>query len=747
MRALKSLRTALLVTTVTSTIASAQDVSTPAGGAMAHPDSLSIDRLFRRGEFRSAALPNVTWLANGAAYLDVAANASGGTDIVRVDLPTGARTVVVPASAMVDEKGARFEPDEIALSPDESKLLVFHDVVSVFRHSRRGTNHVVDLATRKVLPVSRAPGLQLLARFAPDSRRVSFVRDNDLWVSDPATGREDRLTTDGSETIINGTTDWVYEEEWGFYDAYRWSPDGTRIAFWRFDQAAVPRFPLVNERPLYPQIVSLHYPKAGQPNARVRIGVIRLAAPTSVTWMQVGADTGLYFPRMEWAGNDSLLIHRVPRRQSQVDLLMVNATTGAARVMFTDRDSAYVDIEHGFFQWVAHGKQFVWRSDRSGWAQVFLVNRNGTIARQVTTDGADVLDVLGVDDRAGAGAIWVKVAAPDPTQGQVYRYPLFKAGPAVRLSREKGTHNWSLGPGARWAIDIHTAAGVPPRALAIQLATGSQSVLEGNAALAAKLGALAARPPEFFRLPLPDGTMLDAYRIVPANFDSTRAHPVLMYTYGGPAAPSVVDAWGGTRYLWHLMLAQRGYVVVAVDNRGAAWRGRDFRKVTQLRLGVLEARDQVAAAKWIGTQRWADASRIGIWGWSFGGYLTTMSTAMGGSVFKAGIAVAPVTDWRYYDTIYTERFMLTPEQNEPGYQESSPIAHLEGLKAMLLVVHGTGDDNVHPQNTLNLADRLVSLGRPFEMMLYPNRTHSISEGAGTTAHLYETMTRFILGNL
>jgi dipeptidyl-peptidase 4 len=716
-----------------------------ASRSMAPPESLSLERIFKRGEFRSAPLPSPVWLNSGTAYLDMKSAEGGGTDIVRVDLRTGVTSVVVPAARLTDGNGKRIDIEDIVLSPDETKAIVFHDVVSVFRHSRRGTHHLVDLASGRTWPVSKSPGRQLLAKFAPDGRRISFVRDNDLWLSDPVAGTEQRLTTDGSEVIINGTTDWVYEEEWGFYDAYRWSPDGTRIAFWRFDQSAVRSFPLVNERTLYPEIQSLRYPKAGEANARVKIGVFSVAAPANVTWMNIGGDTGLYVPGMEWVGNDSLVMKRVPRRQSRVDLVMGSAATGGTRVMFTDLDSAYVDLDSDAFQWVNNMRQFTWRSDRSGWSQLYLVNRNGTIARQITADGADVTAVEAVDEKSGY--VWVQMAAPDPTQRQVFRYPLFKSGPAVRVTQERGSHNWNVSPGARWAIDVHSSAGVPPRAVAIDLTSGRTRVLESNAALAAKIAAAPVRRPEFFRIPMPDGTMLDAYRIVPANFDSTRAYPVLMYVYGGPAAPQVNDAWGGTRFLWHMLMAQKGYPVVVVDNRGAAWRGRDFRKVTQFRLGLQETSDQVNAARWLGRQRWVDASRIGIWGWSYGGYMTAMAAGLGGEVFRMGMAVAPVTDWRLYDTIYTERFMGTPQENEKGYRETSPLAHASGITANMLIVHGTGDDNVHPQNTLQFIDRMQALGKPFSMMLYPNRTHSISEGSGTQAHLYDLLTRFVVQNL
>ncbi len=306
----------------------------------------------------------------------------------------------------------------------------------------------------------------------------------------------------------------------------------------------------------------------------------------------------------------------------------------------------------------------------------------------------------------------------------------------------------NVGPGARYAVDTHSSLGVPAAMALYEFPSMRRvRVIEDNSALRQRLVATNIRPGAFFKLPAADGTtMLDAYRIVPAAFDSTKKYPVLMYVYGGPASPQVNDSWGGTRYLWHQMMAQRGYVVVVVDNRGAAWRGRNFRKMTQNQLGKVETEDQIAAARWLGAKSWVDSARIGIWGWSYGGYMTAMATMKGGNLFKMGMSVAPVTDWRLYDTIYTERFMWTPQENAAGYTASAPLAHVNGLTAKFLIVHGLGDDNVHPQNSIQLIQKLQLARKPFSLMMYPNKTHSIS-GAGGTLHLYDTLTRFVLENL
>lgn len=736
---------------------------------------LTVARIFGGSDFSGSSLGPVRWMRDGRSVLEIGA---GGSSLLQVDLVTGTATMLADSATLTTPDGQHLRVEGAVLSPDERKVLLFHSTVQVWRSNTRGIYHVLDLDSRRLQPLvsgppipvaprSNAPGfsapplswaapdprLQMFASFSPDSRQVAFVMGNNVWVTDLASSKSWPLTQDGSADIINGTTDWVYEEELGLRDAIRWSPDGSRIAYWQFDQHEVPAFPLVDELRPYPTVASLRYPMAGAPNSRVRIGVVA-SSGGATSWLDTGPDTGVYLARMEWVGRDSLAITRLPRRQNRTDVLMLSATSGTGRTMEVDRDSAYVnvglpDVQGRGIRWIGNGSEFLWASDRSGWRQVYLHRRDGTIVRQVTTDGADVLDLVAVDE--GGDFVYVTEAAPDPTQRQVYRFPLHgrKKGTAggVRLLSVSGTHRLDVGPTGRWAIDLYSALGRPPTRILYEFPSMRRSrIIDDNAPLVAALDSLQLQRPGFIRVPIAAGIELDGYRIVPPGFDSTRKYPVLMYAYGGPASPQVTDAWGGQRYLWHQLLAQRGIVVVVVDNRGAAWRGRDFRKVTQYRLGLIESDDQIAVARWLGRQSWADASRIGLWGWSYGGFLTSITLTRGGNIFRMGMAVAPVTDWRLYDSIYTERYMWTPQANASGYQESSPQLRARDLTARLLLVHGTGDDNVHPQNTLQFAERLVEAGRPFSMMLYPNRTHAIT-GANASVHLFETLTAFVLANL
>jgi dipeptidyl-peptidase-4 len=686
---------------------------------------ITIDRIFHGSDFRGAALPTVRWLSDGHSYID-----THNDSIVRVDVATGATTLLTTAAAL------RFATEEVTPNADGSKLLLFHNSVRVWRTNTRGVYHIYDVATKRLIPASKNPGLQMFAKLSPDERQVAFVRDNNLFVTDLTSGDERQLTSDGATDIINGTTDWVYEEELGLRDAFRWSPDSKRIAYWRFDQSAIPTYSLLDDSTLYPRVLSLRYPKAGEHNSSVKFGVLDLASGQT-KWLNVGPDTGIYIARASWLASDSVIVERLPRRQNQLDVLVLSATTGTGRTLLTERDSAYVSVDEP--RWI-DDKQFLWFSDRSGWHQVYLYDRSGKVIRQVTADGADVLSLAGTDIKAGT--IYVTAAAPDATQRQIYRYSL-KGGPGERVTKAAGAHFMTIAPGAKLAVDVHSTLGDPPTAIVYELPsmTTVRTAVD-NAALRSRLGVLGLRAPAFIHVPLPDGSQLDGYRLAPPSFDSTKKYPVLMFVYGGPAAPQVVDQWGGRNYLWHEMLAQMGYIVVSVDNHGAAWRGRTFRKMTQYHLGLRESQDQIDVAKWIGAQSWGDATRIGIWGWSYGGYLTSLTAERGGPVFKMAIAVAPVTDWRLYDSIYTERYMWTPEENGAGYDSSSVQRHVGGLQARLLLVHGTGDDNVHPQNSIQYAADLEAAGKPFYMLLYPNRTHAIS-GGNSQAHLFESLTQFV----
>jgi dipeptidyl-peptidase-4 len=696
---------------------------------------LTVDAI-THGAFAGATLPEPHWLDDGSAYLDLRADPSGGDDIIRVNATSGASTVIAPAKMLVGEDGAPLHVERIVPSADGGKILLFHNSVRVWRQNTRGVYDVLDVASGRVTPLSTKPGLQMFAKFSPDGRRAAFVRDNNLFVTDLATHEEHALTTDGSDVIINGTSDWVYEEELAIRDAFRWSPDSKKIAFWRFDQSPIPIFPMIDALSVPAKMIPLRYPRPGDPNSKVTVGVVD-ADTRATTWLHTG--DGEYIAAMAWAGADSVTVQRMPRVQNRIDLLMLSAATGDGRTVLTERDAAWVDVDDDTPRWVANGTMFLWASERSGWRQYYLYRRDGTPVSRVTRDGVDVSSLAGVDEKRGY--LYALAASPSPMERQLFRYAL-RGSAEMRVTTEPGTHTVSVAPNGSAMVDTYSTAQLPGAASLVQLSTnGPRKVLESNARLREKLTRV-TRAPEFFRVPMPDGTLLNAMRILPPDFDNTRKYPVLMYVYGGPGSQTVLDGYGGDRYLWHQLLARKGYVVVSVDNRGTGARGAAFRDIVYLHLGIHESDDQIAAARWLARQRWVDPARIGIWGWSYGGYMAAMTSFRGGTLFRSAISVAPVTDWKLYDDIYTERYMRTPADNASGYHDGSAQQYVKGLTASYLLVHGTGDDNVHLQNSIQLIDKLQDANKQFQLMLYPGRTHALSGGNSRT-HLYTMLTRFV----
>jgi dipeptidyl-peptidase 4 len=706
-------------------------------------EQLTLQRLFASADFRPQGLPAVRWMRDGQRYAYVVSE-GGHTSLVAEDARSGRRTVLVDGTRLIPAGSqSPISIEDYRWSADERKLLIYTRSQPVWRQNTKGHYYVFDLAIGRLTPVSTASGWQQFAKLSPDASRVGFVRDNDLFVTDLATGRETRLTHDGSEEVINGTFDWVYEEELGLQDGWRWSPDGTQIAFWRIDQSAVRNFFwMIDTDSSYSRPVSLRYPKAGGANPTARIGVVS-AAGGEVRWMDTGSAGEQYLARMEWhPAGGQLMIQRLRRHQNDLDVLLADTRTGATRGVFSDRDAAWVEVDEDF-AWLNGGRQFLFSSERDGFNHLYVVDAATGSARQLTRGGWEVTRLVAVDERGG----WVYFAAREagPQETHLYRIRLNGTG-LRRITTEHGTHNAAIAEGSPYFLDVHSQAGVPPTIRLFTTDGRAVRVLVDNARVRGNLEALHLRLPEFTTIPGADGTPLQASVIRPPDFDPSRRYPVLMYVYGGPGSQTVVDAWGGSRYLWHQLLAQRGYVVVTVDNHGTGGRGSAFKKSTYLRLGIQETADQVAAARWLARQPWVDGDRLGIWGWSYGGFMTASVMLAPDSPFRAGIAVAPVTDWHLYDSIYTERFMGMPEENQEGYRITAPVRNAANLRGRFLLIHGTGDDNVHFQNSVQLAGALQAAGRQFQMMAYPNRNHSIS-GGNTSLHLYTLMTEWVVQNL
>ncbi len=698
---------------------------------------LSVQSIFGTFDFASQ-LVTVKWSTDRDYFTTTERNSEGAVDLYRVNVRSGERELLLRGSDLVPPDSR--EPlviESYEFSADRSKLLIFTNSVQVWRQNTKGEYYVWDFSRRRLHPVSRRPGLQQFAKFSADGRLVGFVRNNNLFVSDYRSERERQITFDGDENIINGATDWVYEEELGLRDGFRFSPDGRRIAFWRFDQSAIRPFYMIDALSLYPELLPVRYPKAGEQNSQVRIGVVDVSGG-DVTWLDLGEDSDTYIPRMDFANSsDEIWLTRLNRHQNQLDLLLADANTGTSRVIMTETDEAWV--ANNSPRWIHGGRQFLFESERSGYNQVYLYDRDGALVNRVTPGEWDVLAVHGVDEENGL--LYYTGAGEGAARRPLYCVGLDGEG-FRRVSTRSGSHDILFNGDFSLYVDTYSTAGVPPTQT-IHAADGETiRTLADNRRLVERVQALNLPVPEFITVPAADGAPLNAYIIRPRDFNPGRQYPLLMYVYGGPGSQTVRDSWGGTRYLWHQLLASEGYLVASVDNRGTGARGRDFKKQTYQRLGELETADQIAAARSFGAQPFIDADRIGIWGWSYGGYMALMSMFLGEGAFKAAISGAPVTDWRLYDTIYTERYMRTPQENPRGYTNGAPLSHVDKLVGDLLVVHGTRDDNVHFQNTVQLVYELEQAGKHFDMRIYPGQRHGF-QGMATRLNQYEFFTEWL----
>src|SRR5256714_7264419 len=702
---------------------------------------LTVHTIWGTREFASD-LVSPTWTKDGAAYTTIEPDSAGHMDLYRVDAVSGKQERLVRGVDLVPPGATQpVAIEEYRFSSDGARLLIFTNSARVWRQNTKGTYYVWDLPAKRLIPVSAQPGYQMFAKFSPDGRMVAFVRANNIYVTDLTTGAETAVTADGNENVINGTSDWVYEEELDLRDAFRWSPDGRRIAFWRLDQTAIRPFYLLNADSLYPELVPVRYPKAGTPNSEVRIGVVDLATHRTA-WVDLGSDKDVYVAAMDFAGSgDEVWLTRLNRHQNRLDLVLADATSGASRTIMSDSDAAWVDAHEP--RWIAGGKQFLFESERDGYQQVYLFDRAGALVRRVTPGGWDVLQVYGVDEKRQV--LYFTGAIDGPLGRPLLSIGLDGKG-LKRLSAEPGSHGIEFAPTFQLYVDTYSRAGVPP-VQTLRRADGKVvRTLADNASLTTKVAGLGLPRPEFLTIKTADGVELNAWIIKPKGFDPAHRYPLLMTVYGGPGSQTVTDGWGGASYLWNEMVAQDGYPAASVDQRGNRAPGARFKQQDYPHPGRHEAAAQIAAARWFAAQSYVDPDRIGIWGWSYGGHTSPLRTFRGGGVFKAALAVAPVTDWRFYDTIYTERYMRTPQENPAGYAEGAPLAYADSLKGHFLLVHGTGDDNVHFQNSIRLVERLEAADKQFGLRIYPNKTHAIA-GGNTRENLYGLFTTWVKGNL
>ena len=726
-------------------------VARPAYSQTDDPSLLSVRRIYGSPEFKPELFGPARWLAGGTSYTILEDSKEGaGQDIVRYNTETGARDVLVAAAKLVPAGDtASLEIEDYSWSPDQKQLLIFTNSQPVWRQNTRGDYWVLDLTSgklRKLGGPAAKPSTLMFAKFSPDGRRVGYVREFNLYVEDLASGKITQLTSDGSRTVINGTFDWVYEEELDDRDGWRWSPDGKSIAFWQLVADSVRDFNLIDYTDsLYSKVVPIQYPKAGEANSAARVAVVG-ADGGPIRWLEVPGDArNNYLARMDWAANSNeVAIQQLDRLQNSNTVWLGSAQTGKVRQIIVDTDSAWVYVNDNQ-AWLKGGKSFLWTSEKDGWEHVYAVSRDGKSERLLTPGSFDVLGDGEVAVDTTGGWLYYIASPENPTQSYLYRVSLDGKGKAERVTPpgQSGTHRYDISPNARYAFHYYTKFGTPTTVDLVRLPTHqSVRVLVANQALKDKVAALRKGPQEFFQVDVGDGVKLNGWIIKPPDFNPSRKYPILFTVYGGPGSQTVLDLWGGSTYLWHLMLAQKGYLVASVDNRGTGGRGRDWRKIIYRRMGVIETQDQANAARAIGRWSYVDSTRMGIWGWSYGGFMSLNGLFQAPDVYSMAIAVAPVTHWKFYDNVYTERYNGLPKDNKEGYDAGSPLTYVNQMKGRLLLVHGTGDDNVHYQNTESLVNALVAANKQFEFMSYPNRNHGIF-GGNTTVHLRDLLTHFV----
>jgi len=699
----------------------------------AQKKAVSLEDVFKKGTFNQKSVHGINWMKDGQYYSSLVNN--GQPQVVKINVATGEQEAV-----LIDGGKLGINFTAYSFNNDETKALLGSEVESIYRRSSKGIYHVLDIASGDVQKLMDGEKISY-ATLSPDNSKVAFVKDNNLYYIELATNKATQITHDGKwNHIINGSADWVYEEEFSMAQAFDWAPDGKKIAYLRFDESEVPEFNMQLWGSLYPEDYKFKYPKAGEKNAEVSIHIYDLDGGKAIK-VDAGKEKDIYLPRIYWAGNsETLAFIRLNRLQNQMDLLHANAATGESKLVVEETSDTYVDLNYNDnLQYLKNGKGIIRTSEKDGYKHIYHHDMDGKLIRQITTGDWEVTDLIGVDE--SSNTLYYLSTEISPLEKNLYAIGL-NGKKKELLTPSKGTHAVNMSGDFKYYIDYYTTANEP---LTVTLNTSkgkTVKVLEDNKNLKDNLANFAISQREFFEFETVDGTLLNGYLLKPADFDENKQYPVLMYVYGGPGSQTVTNSWGGSRDFWHHHLAAEGYIVASIDNRGTGARGKAFKDLTYANLGKIETEDQIAGARYLGSLPFVDPERIGIWGWSYGGYMSSLGLMVGSDVFKAAIAVAPVTTWRYYDTIYTERYLQTPQLNAAGYDNNSPITHVNKLKGNFLLIHGTGDDNVHYQNAVDLVDALISADKQFETFYYPNRNHGIY-GGNTTWHLYNMMTDFI----
>ncbi len=693
------------------------------------------------GAFRAKGMDELQSMKNTNQYTVLNYDAASRT--MQIDLFDFATLKKV--TTLIDTKNHTVLADGIdsyTFSPDEKSILIANNTNQIFRHSFTADYYLYDTTTKKV---SKVFDFQVQEpTFSPDGKKIAFARDNNLFVYDIASKQITAITSDGKKnSVINGITDWVYEEEFAFVRAFDWSKDSKKVAYIRFDESQVPEFSMsMFKKDLYPTVETFKYPKAGEKNSEVSLHIYDIASKgTQKVNLSQYAD--FYIARMQWTNEANVLSAQVlNRHQDNLDLLFIDGNSGATKVALNEKDKAYIDVTDNLT--FLKDNSFIWTSEKDGFNHIYLYDKTGKLKNQVTKGNWEVTNYYGFDEKNNT--VFYQSVENGSINRDVYSINL-NGKNKVRLSKSTGTNAATFSPNFQYFITTFSSATQPTTYTLNEAKKGAQvQVIENNEALATKLKGYDLPAKEFFVLKTAKGNELNAWILKPKDFDPNKKYPVFMYQYSGPGSQQVNNDWNGSDDYWFQMLAQQGYIVACVDGRGTGFKGAAFKKVTQKELGKYEVEDQIDAAKVIGNYPYVDKNRIGIWGWSYGGFMASNCILKGADVFKMAIAVAPVTNWRFYDSIYTERYMQTPQENATGYDENSPINHVNKLKGKYLLIHGSGDDNVHVQNSMQMIEALIQANKQFDSQIYPDKNHGIY-GGKTRIQLYTKMTNFIKENL
>jgi dipeptidyl-peptidase-4 len=718
---------------------------------------LTLEKIWNSREYSPKFVMGFNHLSDGTSYCQLDENPDKSKSCNRYDIKTGNKLSTLFSSEKILVDGQPVSIESYTFSEDEKKVLISNGFEQVYRHSGKSNVYIYDIPTAVLVKISDRK--VMYATLSPDGKKVAYVVDNNLYCFDLEKGKEKQVTRDGMKNaIINGAVDWVYEEEFSMSRGFEWSPDGQYIAYYRFDETKVPQYSMDIYGKLYPDKETWKYPKAGEPNSRVDVYIHKVGGGQDVL-CETGSQNDQYLPRIKWISDNYLGVQRLNRLQNRLELLSFSYNYSKPEILYTETNEKYVEVNDMTFvvkeRKIGVFKQIYYLSEKSGFNQLWVkvisnvIKNTGTKERdtiydkQITTGSWDIDQFIGIDDRNSLA--YFTSGKNNPSERQVFSVNL-ETKEITQLTSEPGWHTANFTYTYEYFTDQYSTMTSAPVTVIKDSKGAVIRTLETNQALNDKLSSLALGKVDFGSFTTSENTRLDYWRIVPPGFDESKKYPVLFFVYGGPGYQTVKNQWGGANYLWYQYMAQKGYIVISVDNRGSGGRGEAFKKMTYLNLGKYETQDYIEAAKFFGSQSYVDASRIGIFGWSYGGFMASSCISRGADFFKTAVAVAPVTNWRYYDNIYTERYMRTPLENAAGYDDNSPINHVDKIKGNYLIIHGTADDNVHFQNAVEMVRKMNDSNIAYDAEYYPNTNHGI-RGGKTRLHLFSKISGFLITNL